>query len=136
MPFVLDASVTASWAFQDEGHAQAEAALARLRGDEAVVPSLWWLEVRNTLIVNERRGRISETATAAFLDDLGRLAILLDRTPDESRTLALARQHRLTVYDAAYLELAQRKGLTLATLDTALSHAAAAIGVALLAEAA
>ena len=68
-----------------------------------------------------------------FWGDLGLLAITIDRAPDESRTLALARQHRLTVYDAAYLELAQRAGVPLATLDGALQHAAARVGVPLLA---
>ncbi len=136
MSFVLDASVTASWAFKDEGHPDAAEALARLRSAAARVPSLWWFEVRNTLVVNERRGRISEAETAVFLSDLGRLAITLDRAPDEARTLSLARQHRLTVYDAAYLELAGREGLPLATLDTALRQAATAVGISLLAQAA
>jgi predicted nucleic acid-binding protein len=135
MPFVLDASVTASWAFPDEGHPQAAVALERLRAaDEARVPGLWWFEVRNVLLVNERRGRISEANTTAFLDDLGRLAIALDRAPVGSRTLALARRHRLTVYDAAYLELAQREGMPLATLDAALQRAAGEADVPLLAE--
>ena len=60
MPFVLDASVAACWAFDDEDHPVAAVALERIRADEAIAPSLWWFEVRNTLIVNERRGRLSE----------------------------------------------------------------------------
>ena len=64
MPFVLDASVAACWAFDDEDHPVAALALERIRADEARVPSLWWFEVRNTLIVNERRGRLTESDTA------------------------------------------------------------------------
>jgi predicted nucleic acid-binding protein len=99
------------------------------------VPGVWWFEVRNSLVVNERRGRLSETETAAFLRNLAQLSIHIDRDPAEASVLSLARQHRLTVYDAAYLELAQREGLALATLDTALRQAASAIGVPLLVEA-
>ncbi len=131
MPFVLDASITASWVFSDEAHPVANDALERLRSDEAHVPALWWFEVRNTLLVGERRNRIDERGTLAFLDDLRLLGIVLDRVPDEARLLTLARQHNLTVYDAAYLELAQRQDLPLATLDKALRNAAAAVGVAL-----
>lgn len=88
------------------------------------MPALWWFEVRNILIVNERRGRISEPDTAAFLLHLSRLAVRIDREPDEGTILRHARRHRLSVYDAAYLELAQRQGLPLATLDAQLQRAA------------
>lgn len=134
MAFVVDASVAVSWAFPDEGHPVASEALQRLRAEPAQVPSLWWFEVRNTLIVNERRGRIAEADTAAFLLDIGRLAITIDRAPDDSTTLMLARRHRLSVYDASYLELALRLGLPLATLDKELREAAVASGVTLLGE--
>ncbi len=67
MPFVLDASVAACWAFDDEDHPLAGRALDRLRDDSALAPTLWWFEVRNILIVNERRGRLKETDTASFL---------------------------------------------------------------------
>src|ERR1039458_6306903 len=107
MAFVLDASVTACWAFHDEQHADADLALLKMRTEEAVVPSLWWFEVRNILIVNERRRRIAESETAAFLLNLSRLRIRVDRVPNEGTILRLARTHRLSVYDAAYLELAQ-----------------------------
>jgi len=131
MPFVLDASVAACWAFDDEDHPVAALALARVRTDAAVVPSVWWFEVRNTLIVNERRGRITEADTAAFLRELTRLGVMVDRTPEETAVLALARTHRLTVYDASYLELAQREALPLATLDQPLRAAALAAGTSL-----
>lgn len=134
MAFVLDASVTACWAFQDQNHADAEFALTRMRTDEAVVPALWWFEVRNILIVNERRRRIQPTDTAAFLINLSRLRIREDRSPVEDSVLRLARDFELSVYDAAYLELAQREQLALATLDTKLRAAASGAGVAILAE--
>jgi len=82
--------------------------------------------VRNTLLVNERRGRLTEADVAAFLRGLSRLGVTLDRTPDEAALLALARRHRLTVYDASYLELTQREGIPLATLDSELANAARA----------
>jgi predicted nucleic acid-binding protein len=124
MPFVIDASIAACWAFDDEDHPVAALALERIRGDEALVPSLWWFEVRNTLIVNERRGRLTEADVTVFLRGLARLGVTIDRTPDEAAILTLARRHRLTVYEASYLELAQREGVLLATLDTDLVNAA------------
>jgi predicted nucleic acid-binding protein len=124
MPFVIDASIAACWAFDDEDHPVAALALERIRTDEALVPSLWWFEVRNTLIVNERRGRLTEADVTVFLRGLARLGVTIDRTPDEAAVLTLARRHRLTVYDASYLELAQREGVLLATLDTDLADAA------------
>jgi predicted nucleic acid-binding protein len=134
MPFVLDASVAACWAFEDEDHPVAALALERVRADEACVPSLWWFEVRNTLIVNERRGRLTESDTTAFLRALARLNIAVDRSPEEADVLMLARRRQLTVYDAAYLELARREGVPLATLDTALAAAARAERAPLLGE--
>ena len=132
MAFVLDASVTACWAFLDEDHVDASLAFRQIRTEEAVVPCLWWFEVRNILIVNERRRRITESGTAAFLLNLSRLRIRVDPVPDEGAVLRLARTHRLSVYHAAYLELAQREGLHLATLDAGLRKAAADEGVAVL----
>ncbi len=124
MPFVLDASVTACWAFDDEDHPVAALALERIRSDEARVPSLWWFEIRNTLIVNERRGRLSEANVSTFLRSLSRLGVTIDRDPDETGVLTLARRHRLSVYHASYLELAGREGFPLATLDADLAAAA------------
>lgn len=129
MSFVLDASVASSWAFDDEDHPRAAAALRRTRQDTACVPSLWWFEVRNTLIVNERRGRLTDAITTAFLESLKELVLFTDRSPGELAVLELARRHRLTVYDAAYLELAVRRGLPLVTLDNSLARASRAEGV-------
>lgn len=131
MPFVLAASVAACWAFDDEDHPTASLALERLRTDEAHVPSLWWYEMRNILIVNERRGRLTEADTAAFLFGLSRLGLVADHTPEEAGTLTLARKHGLTVYDACYLDLARRMRLPLATLDKPLARAASAENVVL-----
>lgn len=132
MAFVIDASVAVAWALaEDHGHGEDEEdgndgnfALERLRGEEARVPALWWFEVRNALLVNERRGRIAPADTALFLRSLLRLAVTFDPLPREAEVLALARRHRLTVYDAAYLDLAQKEGLPLATLDSDLKRAA------------
>ena len=130
--FVLDASTTLAWAIEDERHPRALETLTGLRGmDQARVPAVWWFEVRNALVVNERRGRVSEADTAAFLRILGKLPIVVDRSPDETALLTLARRHRLTAYDAAYLELARREGLPLASLDGPLRGAATASGVPL-----
>jgi predicted nucleic acid-binding protein len=97
-------------ALQDEEDPRADAAFARIKAEEAVVSSLWWFEIRNILVVNERRKRIAESDTAIFLRDLAGLRIRVDREPQESVVLRLARTHRLSVYDASYLELALREG--------------------------
>jgi predicted nucleic acid-binding protein len=97
-----------------------------------MAPALWWFEVRDALIAGERQGRIDSTATAAFLRRLARLPISLDRAPEETTVLALARRYRLTVYDAAYLELALRADVALATSDRHLIAAAQHAGVVLL----
>ncbi len=134
MPFVLDASVALCWAFEDEGHPAAGLALRRIRTDEAVVPALWWFELRNALLSNERRGRLTEAESAGFLRDLSRLPVTVDAAPDEVGLLGVARRRRLSVYDASYLDLARRTGLALATLDTDLARAAQAEHVRLLAD--
>ncbi len=134
MAFVLDASVAACWAFPDEGHPAANLALAKIRIEEGVVPGLWWFEIRNILVVNERRKRIDESGSAAFLRELSRLPVRLDPEPDEAAVLRIARTYRLSVYDASYLELAVRTGSPLATLDKALARAALEERVTLIAE--
>jgi predicted nucleic acid-binding protein len=134
MSFVLDASITACWAFRDEDHPYADMALERLRTDEALAPALWWFEVRNILIVNERRKRLTEAAAAAFLRDVSRFGVVLDHTANDAEVLRLARSHRVSVYDAAYLELAQRNRCHLATLDAALIKAAHAEAVPVIGE--
>jgi len=132
MPFVLDASIPACWVLQDEEDPRADTAFARIRSDEAVVPGLWWFEIRNILVVNERRKRITESDTGVFLRDLAGLRVRVDREPVESVVLKLARTHGLSVYDASYLELAIREAIPLATLDAQLTAAARAEGSGLI----
>jgi predicted nucleic acid-binding protein len=132
MPFVLDASIVACWALDDEDDRVADLTFERIRTDEARVPALWWFEVRNILVVNERRNRLTATATAAFLRELAQMRVLVDRSPDETDILSLARRHRLSIYGASYLELARRGDIALATLDNELAAAASSIGVHLL----
>jgi predicted nucleic acid-binding protein len=124
MPFVVDASVVGSWVLPDENHPEALAALERLKDDEAFAPSLLWFELRNLLLANERRQRITPAQTAAALNLVQELPLRLDGQGDSDTTLQLARAHKLTIYDAAYLELAVRRHLPLVTLDTALAAAA------------
>ena len=131
MPFVLDASVTASWCFEDEEASVADAAMDRLPEDHAVVPALWWFEIRNILVVNERRGRIDSADSDVFLNGLARLPIRIASDPSERLVVGLARTHRLTAYDAAYLDLAVRLTAPIATLDRALADAARAEGLEL-----
>lgn len=131
MGFVVDASVALGWALEDETHSLPAQALAQLLASEAWAPSLWWFELRNALVANERRGRLSEADTALFLNSVAHLPVKLDRDPDGTTVLMLARCHRLTVYDASYLELALRLGLPLASLDGELRQAARACGVPL-----
>jgi predicted nucleic acid-binding protein len=133
MRFVLDASVTITWAMRDENHPLADLALHELRSGSAIVPGIWWYEIRNILVLNERRGRIAPEDSAQFLRDLQQLSIEVDFPRDDTRVLNLTRKHGLTVYDAAYLALAVREHLPLATLDKVLASAAEAAGVPLLA---
>jgi predicted nucleic acid-binding protein len=125
MPFVLDASVVMDWALE-EADATAATVWERLKTDTSLSPTLLWFEVRNGLIAAERRGRISEDRSAAFLKQLTEFPIAVDAAPDEAVVMALARRHRLTVYDAGYLELALRERVPLATLDAPLAAAARA----------
>jgi predicted nucleic acid-binding protein len=131
LPLVIDASVIASWHFPDEKNAAADAVMDRLRNDDAMVPGHWWFEVRNALLVGERRGRTTPEKTALFLEFLTQFHFSIVSLPDEDVVMTLARRHRLSFYDAAYLELAQREGVPLATFDGDLIAAARAEGVAL-----
>jgi len=134
VPFVLDASVALAWCFEDEATSQTDAVLDRLAEDSAVAPSLWELEVVNVLLVAERHGRITESQTARFVTLLGQLPIHINSADaDMGAVLAAGRHHGLTAYDAAYLVLAEREGIPLATMDGKLRAAAQAAGVPLLA---
>ena len=123
--FVLDASVTAALFLPDESHPIADLILHRLESDEAYVPQLWHLEIRNVLLVAERRGRVAQGEATQHLNSLATLPIQTDTAPDLEGAYGLARVHGLTIYDAMYLELAMRKHVALATLDYRLAAAAA-----------
>jgi len=133
--FVMDASATLPWCFADEATEATNALLIRLRtGDEAMVPAHWPVEVANALLIAARRKRISFEDVHQFLEDLEVLPIRIETTAKNqirTRVLPLAEQFELTVYDAAYLELAIREGLSLATLDNDLRKASSAAGVSL-----
>ncbi len=132
MSFVVDTSVALSWCFRDEQTPAVMALLDRVSDSGGVAPILWPLEALNGLMVAQWRGRIDaeqRNRLAGFLRDL---PIRLDSETAArawTATASLADRFRLTLYDAAYLELADRHGLALATLDRALREAAAALGV-------
>jgi predicted nucleic acid-binding protein len=134
--FVLDASVTLAWCFEDEAANWTEALLERLRrGDRIIVPEHWPTEVANALLTAVRRNRIKPEQPQALWDELGHLPIEIEpalTTARGKQVLALAEKHSLTVYDAAYLELARRYQLPLGTLDADLRKAAQADGLQLL----
>ena len=132
MGFVLDASVSACWALDDESHPVADAALNSSEQRSIVVPSLWWFELRNLLLIAERRNRTTAVKISDFLAQLQRLDLSIDWAAPDQEVLALARRHRLTVYDSAYLELASRRDIPLATLDKQLAAAAQREGVRLI----
>jgi len=138
MSLVLDSSATLAWVYGDETTAAIRQVFDQVADDGAVVPALWRLEVGNSLTIAVRRGRIDADFRHAALADLALLDIIGDQHTDArawGETLRLADRYRLTLYDAAYLELAHRCGLPLATLDNELRAAAAALGVTLLGEA-
>ena len=130
--FVLDNSVVLAWCLEDEAQPLADRAMRRVTEEGAVAPAIWWYELRNALISNERRGRLSAADTRDNLADLAKMHILLDSNQDEATILDLARRHRLSAYAAAYLEVAMRCGLPLASLDRRLREAASASGIELL----
>jgi predicted nucleic acid-binding protein len=130
--FVLDCSVVMAWCFESEADPYTDAVLRALSKWTAVVPAVWPLEVVNVLLVAERRRRLGGGDVIRFLDLLGGLPIVVDgpvSIPDLAVLLALGREHRLSAYDAAYLHLAMRECLPLATHDRALRAAARAAGL-------
>ena len=128
MQFVADASITLAWCFEDEATAWTDSLLDRLRnGDKILVPAHWPTEISNGLLMGLRRKRIQPGRAALFWDELAVLPIEVKPplSPDHAKAvIALSEQHGLTVYDAAYLELAKLEGIPLATFDSALLKAA------------
>ena len=133
MRFVLDASVTMAWCFEDEKTGLTEGLLEALgEGAEATVPGIWVYEVANAVAGGLRRRRITEAAGASFIKDVQALPIQVDGEGERrvfEAVFQVACRHGLTVYDAAYLELAMRRGLPLATVDGELARAAGEAGV-------
>jgi predicted nucleic acid-binding protein len=130
--FVLDGSVILASVLPDEHSAYADEVVARLAREQAVVPAHWTLEFANGLLVAVRRGRIGDADRRSYLRDVSTFPIEFDSDTAAkawSDTSELARHHGLTAYDAAYLELARRRRLPLATLDRDLASAAEAEGV-------
>ncbi|MCY3658183.1 MAG: type II toxin-antitoxin system VapC family toxin [Caldilineaceae bacterium] len=128
---VIDASIVVAWLFDDEDEPRADKALVQLVEEGALAPQLWHLETRNALLMAERRGRLSMSGIKERLDALKGLPIRVDADPDLEFAFDLARTHKLTIYDALYLELAKRESAELATLDGALGRAALVEGVPL-----
>ena len=132
MSLVLDSSATLAWIYQDEVSDAAWQIFDLVATSRAWVPSIWRLEIANGLQTGIRRGRIDAAYRDAALADLALLDIAIDPETDKyawTPTLRLADRFRLTLYDAAYLELAQRHSLPLASLDNKLRAAANALGV-------
>ena len=127
---VVDLSVVMAWLFSESENPRVAAGFGAVQRGEAVAPVLLYFEMRNVLLVAERRGRITREQSSNFLNRIAKLAIGL-APPRDDGAMMLARAHNLTFYDAVYLELAMREGLPLATLDRALEKAAFAEGVAL-----
>ncbi len=135
MSLVIDTSITLAWFFEDERSHAADAVLSDVADHGAIAPSLWRLEVANALQSAVRRKRITTVFRDASLADLRALMVNIDLETDLhawATTLHLAERFNLTLYDATYLELAQRLSLPLATLDQELRSAGGALGVRLL----
>lgn len=136
MSVVLDASMAVAWLFTTERTIAARETLRRVAADGAIVPSLWRLEVADVLRNAARHGRIDEAYADRCLERLARLRIVVDAETDLrawSETRHVARAYDLTLYDAAYLELAMRRNRPLASCDTGLIDAARSAGVDVLA---
>jgi predicted nucleic acid-binding protein len=132
--FVLDASVTTAWAVADEDDPYSNLVLEAMVQHRVLVPALWLWEVGNSLVMAERRGRLTNEETAKFLATLRDISIKVEPEPTAlflEEMVALARLHQLSVYDAAYLHLAMYHGCPLATTDAALRQAAGRAGVPL-----
>ena len=126
---VLDCSVACAWLLDDESVPGSDTVLKRVGTYGASAPGLLWAELRNALVMAERRGRLAPAQSEAALAAIEDLDIELDHAPDGATTLRLAREHQISVYDALYLELAVRQRRELATVDRALQRAAESEGV-------
>ncbi|MFM8703704.1 MAG: type II toxin-antitoxin system VapC family toxin [Planctomycetia bacterium] len=128
---MLDCSIVLAWAFADESSAEADRAMTLAADRGLVVPAIWWYEIRNALVMGERRGRIEAESSRAVLAALAELSPVCDFNHHEATIMDLARSLGLSLYDAAYMEVAGRLGLPLATLDKGLRRAAGKAAVEL-----
>ena len=134
---VIDASVALAWCFPDEGSAYADTVLVELRGNSILVPSVWALEVANGVLVGEWSKRLHQPEIRRFRTLLENLSVVQDLQSLSEyvrNVLPLAREHGLSAYDAAYLELSVRHGAPMATLDRKLRKAGQSAVVMLFAE--
>lgn len=129
MTLVVDPSALLALALDDEAADYAESVLSEIVNGSAVVPAIFWFEIRNVLVVNEWRERLSSHRTDLFLAALEDLPIEIAPLPSDLSLMDLAREQQLTVYDASYLDLASSRQLPLATLDRELREAAETVGV-------
>lgn len=132
--FVIDNSVVMAWCFEDQTNKYTESVLDRMETAEAFAPGIWPLEVGNVLLIAERKNILSKSDVVRFLSLLQSLPILVEQESSGRMLMeiaALAREHRLSTYDASYLDLAMRRGLPLATQDKALAGAAKKCGISL-----
>jgi predicted nucleic acid-binding protein len=130
--FVLDASVSVAWCFEDETSIYTEGVLELLIGETAIVPVVWPFEVANALLVGERRLRSTTRQTSESLQQLLDLPVSVDDATFSTAwgpVLSIGRQYGVAVYDAAYLELALRRGLPIATIDERQRDVAAILGI-------
>lgn len=130
--FVIDASLAAAWCFPDERTDFTNGVLRAVSQSlAAIAPRLWAYEIHNCVLAGLRRNRITRNDAQDFLHSIEALRIKLFDPPSHEMIFALAERHTLTFYDAAYLDLAIRKGLPLASLDYELCKAAVQSGVPL-----
>jgi predicted nucleic acid-binding protein len=132
---VLDSSAALAWCFEDEHTPATLAILNQVAEEGAIAPAIWPLEVLNGLAMAERRGRLDSVRRHQLAGFIRDLPVNLDQETAQqawTATMRLSERHRLTLYDAAYLELAQRLELPLATLDQELRGAATVLGISLL----
>jgi predicted nucleic acid-binding protein len=129
---VLDASVALAWCFPDEASDYADSVLLAVENQPVIVPAIWSVEITNALLVGERRKRIRQPEVRRFVELMNGLSVVEDGQPFSdtvSNILPLAREYNLSAYDAAYLDVAVRRELSLATLDSSLQKACTTAGI-------
>jgi len=129
---VIDASVALAWCFPDEANEYADTVLLAVESQSIIVPAIWAVEITNALVVGERRKRIRQPEVRRFVELMNGLSVVEDRQPFSdtvSNVLPLSREYDLSAYDAAYLDVANRHGMPLATLDAALRKACTMAGI-------